>query len=54
MPIESMIVSALVVAVFAIFAIAMAYGQYQTRHLSRAPDAPAPAEPVEERWLEAA
>ena len=54
MPIESVIVSALVVAIFAIFALALAYGQYQTRRLPREPDASAPAVPVEERWLEAA
>lgn len=54
MPLESVIVSALVVAVFAVFATAVAYGQLQTRHLRREPEAPAPTQPVKERWLEAA
>jgi hypothetical protein len=51
---ESLIVSALVVSVFAIFAAALEYGQYQTRHIRRAPDTAAPPQPAEDRWLEAA
>ena len=39
MPIESIVMSALVTAVFAMFGAVLAYGEYQTRHLKRTPDA---------------
>ncbi len=53
MPIESIIVSVLVVAMFATFGVVLAYGEYQTRHFKRA-DEEAPARAAEDRWLKAA
>ena len=55
MPLESIVVSCLVIAVFAVFALTLAYGEHQTRHFKRPSDSAAtPAEPAKERWLEAA
>ena len=45
----------LVVAVFAVFALTLAYGEHQTRHFKRPSEsAVTPAEPAKDRWLEAA
>jgi hypothetical protein len=56
MPIESIIVSALIVSMFVVFAAAVAYGQYQTRHVGRRPDAAAESQQqeAEQRWRQAA
>jgi hypothetical protein len=54
MPIESIVVSALIVAVFLVFGAVLAYGERQTRHLKRASDRPASPEDDGNRWLEAA
>ena len=55
MPLESIVVSGLVVAVFAVFALTLAYGEHQTRHVKRPSESAAtPAEPAKDRWLEAA
>lgn len=54
MPIESIIVSALIVAVFSAFGAVLAYGEHQTRHLKRELDCPDLPEQGEDRWIEAA
>jgi len=54
MPIESIIVSALAVAVFSTFAIVLAYAEYQTRHLKREPDDVGIRREAEDHWQEAA
>ena len=55
MPLESIVVCCLVVAVFALFAGTLAYGEYQTRHVTRPSKRPEPAEQqVKDRWPEAA
>jgi hypothetical protein len=55
MPLQSIVVSCLVIAMFALFAVTLAYGEYQTRHLKRPSEgAEAPADQTRDRWLEAA
>lgn len=54
MPIETALVITLIVAVFSVFAAALAYGEYQTRHFKRAPEASIKPETSEHRWLKAA
>ena len=55
MPLESIVMSCLVTAVFVLFAGTLAYGEYQTRHFKRPSASVAgPAEQSEERWREAA
>ena len=54
MPIESIIVSALVVTMFSVFGAVLAYGEHQTRHFKRASDHVDPPQEGEDRWLEAA
>ncbi len=54
MPIESIVVSALIVAMFSVFGAALAYGEYQTRHFKRPSDRPDLPREDEDRWPEAA
>lgn len=54
MPIESIVVSCFIVVMFSTFAIALAYGEYQTRNLKRASDASVSPQAEETRWLKAA
>lgn len=54
MPINSIIVSALIVAMFATFAVALAYGEYVTRNLKRDQDLVSPEQEREQPWLKAA
>jgi len=54
MPIESIIVSVLIVTVFSTFAIVLAYAEYQTRHLKREPDDVGILREAEDHWQEAA
>lgn len=53
MPTSSIIVSALIVAAFATFAIALAYGEYVTRNIKKA-DAATAEQEREQPWLKAA
>lgn len=53
-PMESIVVTAMVASVFMIFGAALAYGQYQTRGLESATDAAQRPSIVEDRWREAA
>ena len=46
MPLSNALVIAGIVLAFALFAIALAWGDYQTRTLHRTEDAKAPPEPV--------
>ena len=54
MPIESIIVSALVVAVFSAFGIALAYAERQTRNLKGGSERAGRSPETEQRWQEAA
>jgi len=54
MPIESIIVSALIVAVFSTFGIVLAYAERQTRNLNGGSERAGPSAEPEQRWLEAA
>lgn len=54
MPLETIIVLTLIVAVFVTFGSALAYGEYQTRNLKRVPDAAPASEQDEQEWLKAA
>jgi|KBSMisStaDraftv2_1062788.scaffolds.fasta_scaffold930729_1 hypothetical protein len=54
MPIESILVSALVVSVFSVFGAVLAYAEHQTRHFKRPSDHVDESQKVEDRWLEAA
>lgn len=55
MPLESIVVSCLVIAMFGLFAASLAYGEYQTRHLERPLESDAAAaEQSQDRWLKAA
>ena len=54
MPTSSIIVSAFVIAMFASFAIALAYGEYVTRNLKRDQDKASPEQEREQQWLKAA
>jgi hypothetical protein len=54
MPISSIIVSALVVTMFATFALALAYGQYQTRNIKQVPGVASPEQEREQQRLKAA
>jgi len=54
MPIESIIVSALVVTVFSTFGIALAYAERQTRNLKGGTERAGRSPETEQRWQEAA
>ena len=55
MPLESIVMSCLVTAVFVLFAGTLAYGEYQTRHFKRPSDGATSADqPTQDRWREAA
>ena len=54
MPIESIIVSALVVAVFSTFGIALAYAEHQTRNLKGGSERAGRSPEPEQHWQEAA
>lgn len=53
MPLHDVIVLAGIVAAFSAFAIALAYGEYQTRRFKRPTDAALPQQ-GEQKWLKAA
>jgi hypothetical protein len=55
MPLESIVVSCLVTAMFALFVLTLAYGEYQTRHFKRPSEGAETArEQAQDRWPEAA
>ena len=54
MPIESIIVSALVVAVFSAFGMVLAYAERQTRNLKGGSGRAGASAETEQRWREAA
>jgi hypothetical protein len=53
MPIETILYLMFVVAAFSAFAVAVAYGEYQTRNFKRPEEAVAAAQP-EREWRKAA
>lgn len=50
MPIESIIVSALIVAVFSTFGIVLAYADYQTRNLDGGSECAGTSPETGQRW----
>jgi len=54
MPIETILYLMFVVAAFTVFAVAVAYGEMQTRNFKRPEEAAAPVQPGEQQWRKAA
>ena len=54
MPFESAIVVTFIASLFCIFAGALAYGEYQTRHFKRPSEDVASGDQREQQWLKAA
>lgn len=52
MPLDTILVLTFVVSLFAVFAVTLAYGEYQTRNLKR--DDAAPAQERNSEWRQAA
>jgi hypothetical protein len=54
MPTETIIVLSLVITAFTVFALTVAYGEYQTRHFKRPDETVSPDHPAEGDWRQAA
>lgn len=54
MPLENLFVLVPIVGAFTAFAIALAYGEYQTRNFKRDVEAPAVVAERPQEWLKAA
>lgn len=54
MPIETILYLMFVTTAFSVFAVAVAYGEYQTRNFKRPEEAVAARESGEQEWRQAA